>query len=336
MADQTDTTATDKEVDADTTATDTANDAAKGGQATDKAAGDQVADKDAKGGDDKSRKDAGTVLDGEDADDGVATPGDFPADWREKMAGDDKKKMATLKRFESPKALYAAYESLRQKMATGEIKSALPDDATDEQKAEWRKANGIPEAPDKYEIKLSDGLTIGEADRPLVDDYLKAAHALNHTPAQVNANLEWYFNAVEAQKANIAEANKQARADCEDELRAEWGAEFRGNKNMIKAYIDQDADLSVALQSAVQSDGTALLNNPVVMRYLAKQAREEMLAGVIVGADGSAGTAGMEDRIAEIEKMMHENRDAYNKDEKIQAELRRLYDAREKLASKAA
>src|SRR3546814_3644725 len=64
-------------------------------------------------------------------------------------------------------------------LVTGVQTCALPIYATPEQIAEWRKEQGIPEKPEDYDLKFDNGLVIGEADKPLVAEFLKASHATN-------------------------------------------------------------------------------------------------------------------------------------------------------------
>src|SRR3546814_8159770 len=80
--------------------------------------------------------------------------------------------------------------ALEQKLSSGEFKKAIGPDATPEQIAEWRKEQGIPEKPEDYDLKFDNGLVIGEADKPLVAEFLKASHATNVTPAQAKAQID--------------------------------------------------------------------------------------------------------------------------------------------------
>lgn len=300
-----------------------------------------------KGGADKGAQDKGgaaekgaadTVLDGDKGGDKpVTTPANWPANWQEMLAGDDKEALKTLGRFTDPTALWKSYQAMRQKMDSGELKAPLAKDAKPEEVAAWRKANGIPEAPDKYEIKLADGLVIGEPDKPLVDNYLAAAHALNHTPEQVNANLNWYFQAVRQQEELVAEANQTARTACEEELRAEWGTDYRLTLNGVHSLLDgAPKGVKEAMLSAKAADGTNMMNQPGVMRWLAQTARELNPIASVVGVGGNASAQGIEDEIAQIEGVMKTDRAKYNGDEKMQERLRKLYGARERLGSKAA
>ena len=89
------------------------------------------------------------IADKVDADADTTKPAD---DWRTRLAGGDEKELKRLSRFASEADVYKAYRELEKKKSSGELKQALSKDATPEQIAEWRKENGIPETPDKYDL----------------------------------------------------------------------------------------------------------------------------------------------------------------------------------------
>lgn len=275
---------------------------------------------------------AETMLDGV----GPAAAGDaggaaaWGESWRQSLAGEDRAALRTLERFPDPNALWKSYQSMRAKLSSGEART-LPADATPEQMMQWRLENGIPESWDRYEVELADGLQIGETDRALVNRYLEVAHRLNHTPAQVNANVGWYFDAVRQQEEAVADANQAAHGACEAELRGEWGAEYRATLNGIAAMLDGAPEgVKQSVLAAKNVDGTNLLNQPDVMRWLAQMSRELNPVATVVGAGGGQ-LVGIEDEIAQIEGVMKENRAKYNGDERMQERLRKLYGARERL-----
>ena len=97
--------------------------------------------------------------------------------------------------------------------------------------------NGIPESPDKYEIKLADGLVIGEADKPYVDEFVKSMHSKNARPEDVNNALSEYFKMTENAKAREVEETRAFRMQTEEQLRQEWGPEFRANYNQTENFV---------------------------------------------------------------------------------------------------
>ena len=188
--------ATDAAPTADAAPTGGAAGAAAGGRAPPKAAAakDPASAPVAGAKDETSADDDGLGLD-EEAADGKA-PAAWPDDWREKVAAaanNDPKIAAQLKRFGSFDAYIKSTIALRQKMSSGEYKrAALPADASEAEKAEWRKDNDIPDNPDGYGLPQVKGHEWTDADKPIVGDFLKDLHAAGTPKAIANQALAWY------------------------------------------------------------------------------------------------------------------------------------------------
>lgn len=279
--------------------------------------------------DDKSTQTASTAT--------TAVAGKWPDDWRQQYAGTDTKKLGVLSRYTSPSAALDALFAAQQRISAGELKKALPKDATPEQIAAYRTENGIPEKPEGYLEKLPQGLVIGDEDKPLFTKFAEKLHAKNLPPEAAHAAVEFYNELQEEQQAALVETDRATKASTEDKLRAEWGAEYRANLNHLNAFIDKAPEaVSEVLLSARTADGTAILNVPEVVQWFAQQARELDPIGTIVPNNGTATAATVDSEIAEIEKLMKTNRAEYNRDEKKQARLRELYSVREKLKARNA
>ena len=261
----------------------------------------------------------------------------WPEDWRKQLAGEDEKTLKQLGRYASPKDIWEKARALEQRLSSGELKSTLPKDAKPEEVAQWRKENGIPETPDKYELKLDGNLVIGEEDKPMVDEFLKAAHANNMTPTQAKAAVQSYFE-IQAKNAEARVAKDDTeRLATLDALNAEWGNGFRTNINMVGGVLSRfPASVQDAIKNARLPDGTALFNNPDVLRGFVAMALEINPAGTLVPSGTGDVAKGINEQIAEIEKIMKTDRKSYNKDEKMQANYRELIGAREKLNERKA
>lgn len=258
--------------------------------------------------------------------------GDWPSDWRTKLSPDGKH-AKTLDRFASPNAVLESYLALRGRLDSGELKSVAPFPAagTPEEQGAWRKAHNIPDRPEDYSLKFSDGLVFGDADKPFVEDFLKVAHASNASPDQVNGMMRWYFDNQERQLIEQEERDSNYLAQSEDTLRAEWGGEYRTNVNMIKGLVDTIPEGARDLfMNARLGDGSALLNHPDMARWLAHQARTINPVATVVPNAGANVSGAIDDEIAAIEKVMRTDRKAYNDDHKMQERLRSLYDARQR------
>lgn len=257
--------------------------------------------------------------------------GTWPDDWREQYAKDDEKTLKRLQRYASPQAALDAMIAAQDKIRSGVLKSALPENATPEQLKMWREENGIPESPEQYDTGLPDGQTINEHDKALVDGFLKASHDSNMSPAQVKQSLAWYFTEQQRQIDAVAERDAQAKRSAEDELRGEWGGEYRQNINLINGLLDT-APVGVRenFMGARLADGSILENNPQVLRYLTGLAREINPVATVVPGAGVNTASAIDNEIAALEGRMKNDRPAYFKDNKAQARYRELITARDR------
>jgi hypothetical protein len=267
-----------------------------------------------------------------------AAPSAWGDDWREKYANTDEKRLNVLKRYASPKDVLDAHFALKQRVDSGELKAvkALPANATPEQIAAYRAENGIPANAGDYLANLPNGLVIGEADKPALTNFAEAMHKANMPPAVVHQAIGWYNAWQEQQAADIAKAEREGKQRGEDQLRADWGADYRTNLNLANDFLTNTAgdELADQLATAVLPDGTVLGDNPQVLQWLAKVAREVNPVATLVPPGG--GPDQLAGRKAEIEKTMRTNRDAYNRDEAMQAEYRRIIEAEQRINTRKA
>jgi hypothetical protein len=277
----------------------------------------------------------GTIAD-DPKDKPVASPATWPEDWREQLAGGDEKTLSRLKRFASPANVYKSLRELEVKVSSGELKKQPGKDASPEQLAEWRKENGIPEKPEAYEFDLG-GFVPSENDKPVLDNFKQFAHAQNMAPEQLNQIAKWYFDQQEQVVAQQIEADKAYRAAQEEDLRAEYGPEFRSNINAVKNFLTQTAgdELTGLLFGARLADGSLLGNNANALRWLVSVAREQTPGAGLVPAGTADVGKSVQGRIAELETMMREDQDKYYR-QGFDKELLRLYEAQEKVKGRAA
>ncbi len=118
--------------------------------------------------------------------------GSWPENWRELIAGDDKKELQYLQRFSAPADYHKSGVEARKKISAGEFAKPLAKDAKPEEVQAWRQANGIPEKPEGYFEKLPNGLVIGEDDKELFASFATDMHALHAPPAMIHKAVEWY------------------------------------------------------------------------------------------------------------------------------------------------
>jgi hypothetical protein len=200
---------------------------------------------------------------------------------------------------------------------------------------DWRAENGIPESPDKYDTTLPDGMTIGEFDKPIVDGFTKAAHELNMTPGQVKSTLAWYFKAQEQEIAELRQSDAAFTNEAVEQLRGEWGSEYKLNMNLIDGLLTQVPEGGKELLLGARlSDGTPLGSNPKIQRWLANLAREINPVATVVPGSGTNSVQALESEMAKIQGLMGDRTSEYWKGpnaEKMQARYRDLLDVQKKI-----
>jgi hypothetical protein len=210
------------------------------------------------------------------------------------LAGGDKAVEKDLAKYASPDQVYKSLRSLQADISSGKLKAPpapLPANATDEQKAEYRKTNGLPEAPEGYvaKVALPDGVVLGEADKPLVGDFAKMALERGWSQDQFNQAVGWFYEAQAAQDAQRVEADGQLRVTSEVALRTEWGSDYAANMNAFgafKAMLPQD--FQELLFTARTPDGRMLGNTAELIRIGAQLAREFNPAATLIVPGGDA------------------------------------------------
>lgn len=108
--------------------------------------------------------------------------GTFSQDWTKHVPDDLKERAIALEKFKNPFDLARSYVHAEKKL--GERIAPPGVDATPEQKAAWFKLTGVPESPDKYELKpaqLPEGV---EWDEGAAKAAAAVFHEIGLTPAQ--------------------------------------------------------------------------------------------------------------------------------------------------------
>ncbi|CAB4223313.1 hypothetical protein UFOVP1670_19 [uncultured Caudovirales phage] len=230
----------------------------------------------------------------------------WPDDWRTRIAGDDGKVLKRLERYATPKEVAFALTSVQERINAGELRSSLPKNATVEQINQWRTENGIPEAPEKYALKLKDGLVIGENDKPIIEAMLKVAHGKNVSNEAASAVVDWYYDEVTRQTQERQAKDVEFARTTEEALRTEWGAEYKLNTNMIKGLVDMAPEgVRELLMGARLGNGDPMLAHPDAMRWLVGMAREiNPVTALVPNATGTGMVTAIEDEIKQIQGWM--------------------------------
>lgn len=194
-------------------------------------------------------------------------------DWREGLDEDLRK---TADRFNSPQDALRAIQALQKR--EGQVR--VPGkDATDEERAAYRKAVGIPDSPDGYEFP--------EVPKEQITDEVKASRAAwgqrfheNGVPKETaKALIAAVHEDAQKAEAAIAEADQQFAKQQEEALRAEWkGEAYDQNRTLANrafAQMAERAGLKVEDLGKIETkDGRLLMDRSEIVKMFATVGRE--------------------------------------------------------------
>lgn len=255
-------------------------------------------------------------------------------DWRAKLANGDDKELKRLARFASEADVWKAYRELEKKKSSGELKTPFPKDGTPEEITLWRKENGIPEAPDKYDLTLDNGLVIGEEDKPFVDKFVSAMHGTNATNEQIKAALNAYYSMTTEQQQAMEAADVDFQDSSLAELQAEWGGEYKRNINVLNNFISSAPDTVKEMINSARYDGKVIGDHPEFVKWMASLAFDINPAATVMPGSINNPSSAIADEIASIENLIKTRDDAYWKSPEKQQRYQQLIDARDKISAK--
>lgn len=123
-----------------------------------------------------------------------------------------------------------------------------------------------PKTPEEYVIdKLPDGFSVDDIKGdPVMLDYIKGAHALGMTNAQLQYALNGHLNIL---KDTIGASEQLSIEECGQELRKTWANPTEYDRNLGNAYRAMQAFVASEEDAAALDE---IGNNPALVRMLAK------------------------------------------------------------------
>lgn len=280
------------------------------------------------GDDNKAANAAGSALDLPANDKPIAAPADFPDDWRVKMAGGDKDAAKRLDRFKTPGDVFKSYTEIEKKVTGGKTAvTAAPDGEKDPEALKaWRKDNGIPDDPTGYELPKPVQERMSDADKPILASFTEFAHKKNLPPSAVAAAAEWYVEGQEAAFETQRQNDAKAAEETQDELRKDYGQEFRGNVTMAKRFAEEITP-GVNWFEARLADGRKLGNIPDFVKALVDLGSQKYGDVAFAGGEASSRTA---TELETIQNLMDTDFAKYDGDPAMKKRYGELLAAQEK------
>lgn len=246
-----------------------------------------------------------------------------PTSWREQVTDPDLRKIAD--RFNSPQDAIKAVADLRKRESTS---IRIPgENATDEERAAYRKAIGVPEKPEQYAFVMPEGREANDVDKAFQNHFAQVFHKFD-IPAHAAKGLndEWNKFIDEAAKVQ-AEADKSFAKATMDALKQEWGDDFERNNTLATRAAQEilGKDFEAATQIETK-DGRLLLDHPIMMRAFASIG-SEMAEGRLGPSMGDSERASIQDRIDDLQNRKMEAMDKGDRRtaSRLDAEQQALY-----------
>lgn len=248
------------------------------------------------------------------------------SDWRKSIVearakGDEAaatKIAKRLERFSDPGVLFDSLEQTQRELhESGRIK--LPGkEATDDEKASFAKALGVPDKPEGYaklfKLELPEGVALDENDQAQlksITEYLHGKGGFAASPDVVKAAQELYVEMRENAQAGLVASAQEAKMKAEQALKAEWGNEFKPNLQFTSQGLTALAGRDAGELSSVQlADGSLLGDNPLFVKAMMQAGRLAGQDPLLWAASQMGGTpSSLKERKNEIMKMAYGNAD---------------------------
>jgi hypothetical protein len=264
----------------------------------------------------------------------------WPQDWRDRLIGNKPERKNWLDRYATPEALIDKLENqekvIRQRPAAPPPKP--PDTATAEEKAAWYQQVGLPATPDGYAevLTLSDGKVLGEADMPVAQHFFDRMHQVGAPKEVVSAAVDSMLEYVEEQQSQQIVEDRQFQQQSRDQLRDEFGAEYKRNMSFIRPAFGGNNDLMSMVLSSRGPDGRLLGDRVDMIQWLVGVGRG-LDPEATMGGDGNTSLQTLENEIETIRALSAKQDSEYwhgPKAEKMQARYGQLLEQRDRIKAR--
>lgn len=277
----------------------------------------------------------------------LAWPEDgFPDDWRERtlkslgLEGDAlKRAQEVAKRAASPAELLRSVMTGTTKITelTAELKGKVTipgDKAKPEEIDAFRKAWGVPEAADKYDLK--DLGEMSEVDKEIWGEVLPGFHKGNFSQTQLGQVAAALKTAETIAAKRMEERATKIDGDTRDMLLLEYGSSraVKANEELANRYLGdllgkhmEKEDRTDFLNRKLE-DGTRIGSHPGFVKAIIEAARQWAPEGLPEIGEGGQ-QVDVDKRINDIVKLSHSQKPDEKKEyQRLQPELQRLIAAK--------
>ncbi len=211
-------------------------------------------------------------------------------------------------------------------------KAVIPPgkDATDEERATYRKQMGIPAEAAGYKLmvpeKMPDGTEWGEEDAALASGFLAIAHKNDASPQLVQDVFDWFVETQAGLHAATTKAQVTYREEQEANLKKSWGGDYDKNVALAQRFVNgvvPDTGESAELLALELKGGGVLGAHPVFLKAMAEAGARIDTADPLAIMPESEQQA-IQARIDELTQLQHSDPTKYTS-QAVQDELQGLY-----------
>jgi hypothetical protein len=235
-----------------------------------------------------------SVINGEAAEQGGDDYTPWGEKWREDITGGDEASLKLASRYTSPRAVWQKLLAQEQVIRRGahKIPDELPPTATPEQVAEYRKAVGVPEAPDGYELRFSPDAHAGELENSIARNMAAFAHEQNIPAKYMRKAFEGYEQELIRVRREEQTTRTRQVARNDVDLQKEWAGDYSRNARLLADWMEVRPSLSQAVKAFAHDKG--------VIQELMQDILEMAEPDALIGGEPGLGGKGIDDRIDEL------------------------------------
>jgi hypothetical protein len=225
-------------------------------------------------------------------------------------------------RFNSFEDVLKTHQTQRQELSD---RIRLPSDkASPEEIGKFRKALGVPEMPNGYEIKLPDGMKLSEEDAAMFEAWKPIAHANNVNAKAFNDCVVETLKQIQVGQEAFAKRLKDIQAEGEAMLKKDWSVDYDKNLALAeRAAKSLGGDEFWAWLDSTMIEGRGkIAAEPAMLRLLANIGRRMDESDLMVTASTSERQTAAQALDALYQK--HPIDSPGYKDKAVQAEIARL------------
>ncbi len=200
--------------------------------------------------------------------------------WRESIKDEEIRKHT--ERFTDVEALAKGHKDLRAKLSSAIVKPGK--DASDEDRAAYRKSMGVPETADEYKImQAAEGKEFPDSLKASIDKWQKTFHDLDVPLETANKLIATMIEETKLGSEDYEKAKEKFAKDSEDALIKEWGKDdYEINKKIAdhagrNLLSEEKYDV---LKDTLMQDGKPFMDSPIGIELLAAVGREMQEGGI--------------------------------------------------------